>query len=69
MVCTGFEDDEGVTFGDDPSDLDVPTPSMARYDNGELVAYKPSLSSTQTYKDVQNFIKGTAADWAEFKLD
>lgn len=69
MVCTGFEDDEGVTFGDDPSELDVPTPSMARYDNGELVAYKPSLSSTQTYKDVKNFIKGSAEDWKEFKLD
>jgi len=47
----------------------IPTPMMARYDNGELVGVKIELSTSKTADDLDNFVLGSVSeDWPTFEL-
>ncbi len=69
MASSDYAD--GITWGDDDgSSLSIPTPLFARYDDGKLIGIKPSISSSKTYQDLENFITGNPeTDWKTFKLD
>lgn len=47
----------------------IPTPMLARYDNGVLQGVKIDLSTSKTADDLENFAKGDVEeDWKNFEL-
>lgn len=60
--------DELTLSDDDGSNAKIPTPLMARYDNGELIGVKVGISTSNASKDLNNFILGDPADWINFTI-